>query len=481
MSRYRHHLLCSGSLVAALLATAPLHAASLTQVPQSEWQDGVSGLPAHVNMFLYVPDQRATKPPVVVAPHHCQGTGPGTFDEMSSLVSRADESGFILIFPEATGQNCWDAGSDRSLSHDGTGDTRAIVQMVRHVLGTYDANAARVYSVGGSSGGIMTEALLGVYPDVFMAGISYMGVPAGCWAEGYNDVQGKPANGTGQWSGPCAGGNVTKSGEEWGDLVRSFFPAHVGHRPRLQHWHGTADTTIRFANLAEDIKQWTNVLGLSETPTGSDTPASGTTRQHWANACGYTVYEAFSLAGVGHSVPFDGDAVAAYFGLDDPEGLDPEAALCPGAVPANAGPSGLGGASGAGGAASNGMDGTAGVASTGGADGTLGPVNPSSDGAATAGGSPAATASSAPPPAVGDRQLEGTSGEAAAVGPAPASDGAVEVPPLNTNDAESSGGSACSVPGRAEKHLGLAAGALLVAAASFAARRRRATRSGGLA
>jgi poly(hydroxyalkanoate) depolymerase family esterase len=302
----------------------------LQQVAQSEWWGGESGLPGYVNMFLYVPDRQAAVPPVVVAPHHCQGTGPGTFGEMSSLVSLADQNGFILIFPEATGQNCWDAGSARSLTHDGKGDTHAIVQMVRYTLATFGGNPARVYSVGGSSGGIITEALLGVYPDVFMAGVSYMGVPAGCWASGYNDVVGKPANGTGQWSGPCAGGNVVQSAQAWGDLARALFPDYTGHRPRLQHWHGTADTTINPRNLAEDIKQWTNVLGLSETPTGSDTPASGTTRQYWQNACGYTVYEAFSLAGVGHAVPFNGGAVAAYFGLGDPGALDPEMAACPG-------------------------------------------------------------------------------------------------------------------------------------------------------
>jgi acetylxylan esterase len=332
-TRYANSLLGHSLLLGALLAAAPAAAASLQQLPQNEWWAGESGLPSYVNMYLYVPDQRAERPPVVVAPHHCQGTGPGTFGEMSSLVSLADQSGFILIFPEATGQNCWDAGSARSLTHDGKGDTHAIVQMVRYTLTQFGGNPARVYSVGGCSGGMITEALLGVYPDVFMAGVSYMGVPAGCWANGYNDVVGKPANGTGQWSGPCAGGNVMQSSEAWGALARSFFPGYTGHRPRLQHWHGTADTTINPRNLAEDIKQWTNVLGLSETPTGTDSPASGTTRQYWQNACGYTVYETFSLAGVGHAVPFNGSAVAAYFGLGDANGPDPETVACPDVMP----------------------------------------------------------------------------------------------------------------------------------------------------
>ena len=247
-----------------------------------------------------------------------------------------------MIFPEATGQNCWDAGSTRSLKHDGGGDTGAIVQMVKYALAKYGGDAGRVYSVGGSSGGIMTEALLGVYPDVFMAGVSLMGVPCGCWAQGYNDVTGAGAPRSGAAPARVATSpRPGRSGETW--FVR-YFPGYTGHRPRLQHWHGTADTTLNYKNLAEDIKEWTNLLGLSETPTGTDTPKSGTTRQFWKSACGYTVYETFSMAGVGHAVPFDGNAVAAYFGLDKAAADDPETAACSGGT----GTGGAGGATGAG-------------------------------------------------------------------------------------------------------------------------------------
>ncbi|WP_437579017.1 extracellular catalytic domain type 1 short-chain-length polyhydroxyalkanoate depolymerase [Sorangium sp. So ce887] len=366
MDQFQSHVLGLASLSLALLAALPARGASLQKVNQSEW--GVDGLPSYVNSYIYVPDTLATKPPIVVAPHHCQGTGPGTFGEMSSLVSIANTSGFIMIFPEATGQNCWDAGSTRSLKHDGGGDTGAIVQMVKYTLAKYDGDAGRVYSVGGSSGGIMTEALLGVYPDVFMAGVSLMGVPCGCWAEGYNDVTGTGSNA--QWSGPCGGGNVTKTGQQWGDLVRSYYPGYTGHRPRLQHWHGTADTILSYKNMAEDVKEWTNLLGLNETPDETDAPRTGTTRQSWKSSCGYTVYETFSMDGVGHAVPFDGPAVAAYFGLDKAGGQDPETAACPGAVPGGGDTGGAGGAAGTGGAGGAvGAGGAGGAAGAGGAGG----------------------------------------------------------------------------------------------------------------
>jgi acetylxylan esterase len=344
MNRTRTHLRSLLALSVGLLAAVSAQAASLQKVNQSDWAAGVTGVPSYVTMYIYVPDAPAAKPPIVVAPHHCQGTGTGTYSEMSSLVSIANKNGFIIIFPEATGENCWDAGSTRALKHNGGGDTGAIVQMVKYTLSKYGGDAARVYSVGGSSGGIMTEALLGVYPDVFMAGVSLMGVPCGCWAQGYSDVTGTGS--TAQWSGSCAGGSVTKTGQQWGDLVRSYFPGYTGHRPRLQHWHGTADTTLNYKNMAEDIKEWTNLLGLSETPTATDMPKSGTTHQLWKGACGFTVYETFSLSGVAHAVPFDGNAVAAYFGLDKAGGEDPETAACSGGP----GTGGAGGATGRGGA-----------------------------------------------------------------------------------------------------------------------------------
>ncbi len=369
MTRLHPPLLTCFAACAVLFSPHLARAAALEEVDQGVWWQGVEGLPSYVNMYIYVPDQTVALPPIVVAPHHCQGDGKGTFSEMSGLVSMADTNGFIMVFPEATGQNCWDAGSDRSLQHDGKGDTHAIVQMVRYTLSTYDGNPARVYSVGGSSGGIMTEALLGVYPDVFMAGVSLMGVPCGCWAEGYNDVVGTPSDGTGQWSGPCSGGSVDKTAEQWGDLVRSFFPEYSGHRPRLQHWHGTADTVLSYDNVAEDVEQWTNLLDLSTAPTGTDSPKDGTTREYWTNACGYVVYETFSLSGVGHSVPFDASAVATYFGLDDAEGLDPETEACPDAVPGGVTLVDPEGSSGSGGNTGQGMGMNAGGTSTSGAGG----------------------------------------------------------------------------------------------------------------
>ncbi|HEU5109642.1 MAG TPA: endo-1,4-beta-xylanase, partial [Micromonosporaceae bacterium] len=109
---------------------------------------------------------------------------------------------------------------------------------------------------------------------------------------------------------------------EWGDLVRGADPGYRGPRPRMQLWHGTEDTTLRYPNFGEEIKQWTNVSGLSQTPTATDTPEPNWTRTRYADRFGRVAVEAISIAGEGHNLPvFIPNNLAAYtiqfFGLSD--------------------------------------------------------------------------------------------------------------------------------------------------------------------
>ncbi len=383
MNRCGNSLCAIGSLCLGLGLATPVRAASLQKVNASEW--GVSGLPSYVTMYLYVPDRLASKPPLLVGCHSCGTSGTGYFGQLSGVKAAADSNGFILIIPEATGQNCWDAGSTKSLTHDGGGDTQAIAQMVRYALSKYQADATRVYVMGGSSGGMMTQALLGVYPDLFVAGAARAGVPAGCWAVSYSASN--------QWSGPCAGGQVTHTAQEWGNLVRAMYPGYTGHRPRVQLFQGTADETISFHNFGESIKEWTNVLGLSASPTSTDTTTSqGYTydRQFWSSGCGYTVLEAWAAQNGKHSMPYEQPAILEFFGLDRAGGPDPELAACSadgGTGGTGTGGTGTGGRSGTGGRATGGRA-TGGVVSNGGvfASGGTGGASPVTGGSSGIGG-----------------------------------------------------------------------------------------------
>ena len=96
---------------------------------------------------------------------------------------------------------------------------------------------------------MLVQAMLAVYPDLIRAGAARAGVAAGCWADGYASSN--------QWSNNCAGGNTTKTAQQWGDLVRAMYPGYTGHRPRLQTYQGDADTTISYKNTGEAIKEST--------------------------------------------------------------------------------------------------------------------------------------------------------------------------------------------------------------------------------
>jgi poly(hydroxyalkanoate) depolymerase family esterase len=258
-----------------------------------------------------------------VAVHYCTGSGPA-FYSGTEFASLADRHKFIVIYPSATRSgSCFDVSSPQALRHDGGSDPVGIVSMVRYVQQRYNADPDRTYVTGASSGGMMTNVLVGAYPDVFKAGASFMGVPFGCFAT---------TDGS-SWNGACANGQVIKTPQQWGDLVRAAYPGYSGPRPRMQIWHGTEDSTLRYPNFQEQIKQWTNVHGLSQTPSHTDQPQSGWTRTRYGGTGTTVPVEAISLQGVGHNLPMGGMAAAviAFFGLDQGGGPSQTPTPVPGA------------------------------------------------------------------------------------------------------------------------------------------------------
>lgn len=311
------------ALGVGMLTGTPALAASLAG-PISGW--ATSSVPSYISMYQYVPAKLATNPPILVVSHYCGGTASGVFGEANGggIVAAADQYGFVMIFPQ-TSNNCWDVGSTASLTHNGGGDTQAIAEMVTYAVTKFNADAGRVYAVGTSSGAMMTEALLAVYPDVFKAGAEFSGVPAGCWAASYSASN--------QWSGPCASGQVTKTAQQWGDQVRAMDPGYAGFRPRIQLWHGTADGTINYNNQTQAIAEWTNVLGLGATPTSTTSVTLNShqwTRQSWQNSCGFTVLDAWSEQSGPHGTDANLNAmyVIPFLGLDKVGSTDPEVAQC---------------------------------------------------------------------------------------------------------------------------------------------------------
>jgi poly(hydroxyalkanoate) depolymerase family esterase len=410
------------------------------------------------------------------------------------IKAAADANGFILILPDNPGQNCWDVGSAQSLKHDGGGDTQAVAQMVKYALSHYSGDPARVYAMGGSSGGMMTQALMAVYPDVFRAGSARAGVPAGCWADGYASSN--------QWSNNCAGGNTIKTAQQWGDLVRNMYPGYTGHRPRVQTMQGEADTTISYKNTGESIKEWTNVLGLSTAPTSTDTgyKAANATydRQFWKNACGYTVFEAWSSPGGTHSMPYEEADILKFFGLDTAGGSDPELDCTGDGGVGGTGGGGTGGTTGAGGTGardggagggSGGLDagsaGTGGTQSTGGSSGGAGTVGTGGTvgGGAGTSGSAGTTGAGGTVGSGGSSAKGGGSGGPGSGGVQGTAGTAVEGGATGAGGSAGTGGgssSGCSyIGGRAERPLSQVTTLLLTALGLVFRRRRRGAPPGG--
>ena len=339
-------------LVALLAGLLPLLAATFLTAPAASARTGTPAAapaaaaaalteitnfgtnPSNLRMYVYVPNRVTTRPAVLVAVHYCTGSGP-VFYSNTEYASLADRYGFIVIYPSVTrSSKCFDVSSPQALTRGGGSDPVGIKSMVDWVTRTYNADTSRVFATGTSSGAMMTNVLLGDYPDVFAGGSAFAGVPFGCFA----------TTGGSEWNSECANGNVIHTPQQWGDLVRRAYPGYTGARPRMQLWHGTADTTLRYPNFGEEIKQWTNVRSLGQTPSATDSPQSGWTRTRYGATGNKAPVEAISLQGVTHDVLKAGMAarVITFFGLDGGGTVpQPEPGTCKVAVTANAWDTGL--------------------------------------------------------------------------------------------------------------------------------------------
>ncbi|KAG9096604.1 hypothetical protein FS749_008122, partial [Ceratobasidium sp. UAMH 11750] len=244
--------------------------------------------PTNVRNYVYVPTTLKTSPGLLAAIHYCSGTAQA-FYTGTSYKQLADQYGFIVLYPNAPDSGgCWDVHSNATLTHNAGGDSLGIVNGMRYLISTFGVNPAKVFATGLSSGAMMTNVLAGAYPDLIKAGAAFAGVPYGCFA------------GPDMWNSACANGQVVKTAQQWGDLARTGYPGYTGSRPKMQLWHGTADTTLYTQNFYEEVKQWTNVFGVSQTATATtqNWPVSGWTKSDY----GPNV-EAILAQGVTHNIP----------------------------------------------------------------------------------------------------------------------------------------------------------------------------------
>jgi acetylxylan esterase len=293
-------------LIAAsvLLMARPAAAAALTRVT------GFGANPTNLNMYVYVPNNVAPQPALLVLVHYCSGSASGIFNGNGrDYVTAADRYGYVIVLPEATRSgSCFDVSTPQALQRNGGSDSTGIMSMVSWARSHYNVDPARIVVSGFSSGAMMTNVLAAEYPDVFSAASAFSGVPAGCFATTDGSL----------WNSTCSGGHLIKTAAQWASQARAMYPGYTGGYPRMQLWHGDTDTTLAYPNFGEEIKQWTALHGLSQTPAFTDHPQSSWTRTRYGSTGTQATVEGISIAGVGHALPQTGQLAYAisFLGLD---------------------------------------------------------------------------------------------------------------------------------------------------------------------
>jgi poly(hydroxyalkanoate) depolymerase family esterase len=286
------------------LTAGPAAAASLTRVTS------FGNNPTNLNMYIYVPDNVAAQPALLVLVHYCSGSASAIVGGNGhDFVTAADRYGYIIVAPEATRDgHCFDVSTRAGLTRDGGSDSTGIMSMVSWTRQRYNVDPARIVVSGFSSGAMMTNVLAAEYPDVFSAASAFSGVPAGCFATSDGSL----------WNSQCSGGNVSKSAQEWGNVAHAMYSGYSGAYPRMQLWHGDQDTTLAYRNFGEEIKQWTYLHGLSQTAAFTDRPQSSWTRTRYGDTSTKATVEGISIAGTGHTLPQSGMLAYAisFLGLD---------------------------------------------------------------------------------------------------------------------------------------------------------------------
>ncbi|GIF46491.1 poly(hydroxyalkanoate) depolymerase family esterase [Asanoa ferruginea] len=289
-------LLAAGAalVIAAVLAlAAPAQAAQLSPV------SGFGSNPGNLAMYAYRPDGLPSGAPAVVLLHGCSQDATGYFTN-SGWRTFADRWRFALIIPQQSSSNnatsCFNFFETGDTTR-GQGEAASIRSMVGYAVSNYGTAADRVYVSGLSAGGAMSAVMLATYPDVFAAGSVVAGIAYRCATSMVNAFT-------------CMNPGVDKTPAQWGDLVRGAFPGYTGARPKVAIWHGTADYTVATANANESRDQWTNVLGISASPTSTSSLPGGTTQERYGN----DQVRVYRVSGMGHGTPVDPGSAADQCG-----------------------------------------------------------------------------------------------------------------------------------------------------------------------
>jgi poly(hydroxyalkanoate) depolymerase family esterase len=250
--------------------------------------------PGGLKMYEYAPHNLGANAPLVLVLHGCMQSAPDAAQTGWNNV--ADDFGTLIVYPEQQTANnamrCFNwAGEygDPANLQRGKGENESIKQMVDKAMTMHSVDAKRIFIVGFSGGGATAALAAALWPDVFAGAATFAGIPYDCTNQ-FIEVS------------SCLKPGKDMSAEEWGKRVRDAMPNYTGPWPKMSLWQGSADSIVSPTNRTQLIRQWTNVHGVSATPSATDT-VDGYPHSVFKDASGAVVVETYEITGMDHGVP----------------------------------------------------------------------------------------------------------------------------------------------------------------------------------
>jgi acetylxylan esterase len=170
--------------------------------------------------------------------------------------------------------------------------------MVTYAAENLNGNKTNVAVTGSSSGAVMVQVLAGLYPDYFQAASVYSGVYQETIDEGYTGTRPKMM----MFVLPAA----------------PFVEMHFTANDDNFSYHGTADETYAYSNLAEELDGWSAILDVTFTDNTSFVIPDYTEMVYGDGL----KLVGISAAGVGHTVPVNAVEDMVWFCISPKCGSD---------------------------------------------------------------------------------------------------------------------------------------------------------------
>ncbi len=272
---------------------------SLSMFSQVGW-NAVSSFgtnPGNLAMYSYAPSSLPLNAPLVVVMHGCTQTA-SQYALESGWNTLADQHQFYTVYPEQNMLNnsnkCfnWFLYGDQNR---GQGEALSIKQMIEYMKLHFNIDSNKIFVTGLSAGACMTNVMLASYPELFEKGAVMAGTPYKSATSAFT-------------ASSAMYGLVSYTPSQWADSVKHQNPTYVGPFPEVALFHGGSDFVVNFNNVAEQVKQWTNVHSTDQIADLIQTNFNGNslvTKKSYIDASNSTVVETYTVSGMGHAIAVD--------------------------------------------------------------------------------------------------------------------------------------------------------------------------------